>query len=397
MPLHLDQFRSRAVIRDGDEPHRASTNLELIFDLVYVVAIARSVAVFHEMLVEATPGHAIAVFAMLFFAVWWSWIGFTWYSNAHDGDTITDRLLTFVQMAGALIIAAGVHQAATDEQFTLVVVGYLVARVGLIAAWLRVARDQPTARRRALRNAGSLVVLQAMWVARIWLPNDLLSITFVLLAGLEMAVPVWSWGTKEELPLHPGHIEERYGLLTIILLGETIAAAVGGFQNAFEDGGASVSLMAMALGALAVAFACWWLYFDHPGHLAPSKRTAFRWGYLHLVVFVALATLGGGLANGFQSLSAGHAQASPRVTALAVAIPVALFLTGLAVLMLVNGIKLTDLRIVPKLGAAVLMVVAGCLLSTVATVVCAALVLLVLVVWMIVAEPVNARGSVVQG
>lgn len=390
--LSIERFRSRAVERGDDESHRPSTNLELLFDLVYVVAIARTVGVFHHKLAEGHTGEAVAIFAMTFFAVWWSWMGFTWFANAHDGDTVTDRLLTFVQMAGALVIAAGIDRAASQEEFTVIVVGYAIARAGLIAAWLRVARDQPNSRGRALRYAVGLVVLQLLWIARIWLPDGVLTGSFLLLVVLELLLPWWAVKATGVLPLHPGHIEERYGLFTIILLGETIAAAVGGFESAYGASGLSGSLLVMALAALAMAFACWWLYFDHPGHLAPTRQTAFRWGELHLVLFVALATMGGGLADGFETLLSDHEHASERVASMAIAIPVALFLIGLVILMLVNGDRVSSVRTAPKLGGATVVLVAGATTSPVVTTVVAAVVLVVLVTWMVLAEPDAAEA-----
>ena len=68
-----------------------------------------------------------------------------------------------------------------------------------------------------------------------------------------------------------------------------------GFQDAVDDGGLTGGLLAVGLGGLLIAFAAWWLYFDHPGHLAPTPRVAFRWGYGHVVVFASLAAIGAGL------------------------------------------------------------------------------------------------------
>lgn len=57
--------------RDPDEFHRASTPLELLFDLVFVIAIASAAAGLHHAL---TAGHIIqgtVTFIAAFFAIWW--------------------------------------------------------------------------------------------------------------------------------------------------------------------------------------------------------------------------------------------------------------------------------------------------------------------------------------
>ena len=47
-----------------------------------------------------------------------------------------------------------------------------------------------------------------------------------MLAALELPVPVWA-ERAAPTPWHPHHIAERYGLLTLIVLGESMLAATG--------------------------------------------------------------------------------------------------------------------------------------------------------------------------
>ena len=97
--------------RDPDEPHRAATPLELFFDLCFVVAVAQAAVALHH---ELADGHLIegtVAYLMVFFAIWWAWMGFTWFASAYDTDDVLYRLLTFFQIAGVLVIAAGVPRA----------------------------------------------------------------------------------------------------------------------------------------------------------------------------------------------------------------------------------------------------------------------------------------------
>jgi len=393
MALSVARLRSRAVTRSADEPDRSATMLEALLDLVYVVAVARSVAVLHDLLAEGRNARALVSFALTFWALWWSWVGFTWYANAHDGDQVTDRLLLFVQMLGALVFAAGVHRAGVDRDFTVVVIGYVIARIGLVAGWLRVARDRPAERPRAVRSAMGIAGVQVLWVGWLAVPDRLAVATFVVLAALELAAPYWAARGAGDLVMHAGHIDERYGLFTIILLGESVAAAVAGFQAEFDVDGPTAPLLVLAGCSAVIAFCCWWLYFDHPGHLRPTERTAFRWGELHLIVFVALATLGAGLATGFEVQADAAVHASARVATLSIGVPVALFLVGLAVLMAVNGVGPGDVRILPKLVGAAVVLLAAATLPVIATVAVATAVLLVLVAWMVLEEPPEADGD----
>ena len=366
------RLTGRAVVRDRDEEHRASTPLELFFDLTYVVAVGRAASALHHQLAAGEVAHGVVGFATIFFAVWWGWMNFTWFASAHDSDDVPYRLLTFVQITGALVLAAGVTRAAEDQAFAVVVLGYVVMRLGLVGSWLRVARDQPSVRRRARRYAGALCGLQLVWIAWLAVPGSATIATFVVLAGAELLLPMWAEAAGGEPVFHADHIEERYGLFTIILLGESILSATAGFQTAFDDGGLTTGLAAVGFGGLVIAFAAWWLYFDHPGHLAPRPAVAFRWGYAHVVLFASLAALGAGLHLAAEVVS-GHGPA--RTSALAVAVPAAGYLLGLVLVLVVSGATALEVRVWPKVLGAVAVAALGATASVPVTVVGTAVVM----------------------
>ena len=320
--------------RDPFEPHRAATPLELFFDLCIVVAVAQASSALHHELVEGHIADGVIGFAMGFFGVWWAWMNFTWFATAHDADDVPYRLLTLVQIAGALVYAAGVTRAVEDHVFTVGVIGYLIIRAGLVTQWLRVARHIPETRRRALRYVGGVATVQVLWLAILITPPSWTAPLFLVLAIGELLVPMWAEpgdgrdGRFYRL-FHARHIEERYGLFTIIVLGESILSATIGIREVATRG-ISAGLLVVAVSGLLLAFGAWWLYFDHPGHLTPTPDVAIRWGYTHVVVFATLAALGAGL---YVAAEAASGEASVRTGALAVAIPVAGYLIGLVLLM----------------------------------------------------------------
>lgn len=390
--LALDRLRGRAVLRDPDEGHRAATNLELFFDLVFVVAVGRAAAALHHQLGADHVADGLIGFATMFFALWWSWMNYTWMASAHDSDDVAHRLLTLLQMTGALVLAAGVTRAAEEQDYVIVTLGYAIARVGLIASWLRVARDHPDERTRALRYAGGLGALQLLWVLRLAVPDDLALASFALLVVLELSVPMWAEKAGERARYHAGHIEERYGLFVIILLGETIVSATAGFQAAFDAGGLTPELATIGISGLVLAFTAWWLYFDHPGHLAPAPGRSFRWGYAHVVVFAALAAMGSGVALEAETLL-GEGHGSARIAALSVAVPTAAYLLGLVLVMLVNGSRIGEIRVWPKLVGAAVMLLIGTTASVTVTAGGCAAVMLVLTTWMILDPDANSQDA----
>jgi low temperature requirement protein LtrA len=380
------RLRGRAVARDPAEEHRTASSLELLFDLTFVVAINQaSSALDHELLAGHVADGLIG-FATVFMAVWWAWMNFTWFNSAHDADDPTHRFLTLVQMAGVLVLAAGVSPAVEDRSLEVIVLGYVIMRLGLIAAWLRVARDVPVCRTRALRYAGGFGALQVLWIARQALPPALYVPSFAALAFAELLVPLWAERAAPSAMFHPSHIEERYGLFTLILLGESILSATVGFQAALDAGGLSPGLLAVGIGGLVIAFAAWWLYFDHPGHLAPGPMTAFRWGYGHVVVFASLTALGAGIRVAAETV-AGSGDAGTRVAALAVAIPLAGYLLGLALVMMLTGVSPLDPLVLPKFAGAAVLLAIGAVAPVAVTVAGCAAVMAALALLMVVAEP----------
>ncbi|MCP3822311.1 low temperature requirement protein A [Streptomyces sp. A3M-1-3] len=322
--------------RDPGEEHRAATPLELLFDLTFVVAISQAAAQLHHALSEGHLGPALAGYAAVFFAIWWAWMNFTWFASAYDTDDVPYRLLTLLQMGGVLVLAAGVPAVFEDGDFTVVVVGYVIMRVAVITQWLRAAAEHPQGRSTALRYAAGIAVVQAGWIARLWAPGAWAWITFVVLVAAELAVPVWAEYRGGPTAWHPGHIAERYGLFTIIVLGEVILASLAAVQSAVSEGGLSSSLLMIVIGGLLLVFGLWWIYFTGQNVTLTSLRTALGWGYGHYAVFAAVAAIGAGIEVTLAAAEH-HAHVSDRTAALAVAVPVVIVLAVLGVLHRATG------------------------------------------------------------
>jgi low temperature requirement protein LtrA len=319
--------------RDPEEPHRAATPLELLFDLCFVVAVAQAAGALHHDLVDGKVAHGLINYLFVFFAIWWPWMNFTWFASAYDTDDVLYRLLTFVQIAGVLVVTAGVPSAFESLDFRIMVVGYVIMRIALVAQWLRAAREDPTGRPVALRFALGVGLVQLGWVLRLAFGGPLGIPGIVALALLDLAIPIWAERSGRPTPWHPEHIAERYGLFTIIVLGECVLASSSAVQLAMAAGEVSVSLLAVALGGLLLVFALWWSYFKHPAEIdrSLSLRQAVAWGYSHYVVFAAIAALGAGLQV---AIDATHEEValSPTAVALTVAIPVIVYTVAMGLL-----------------------------------------------------------------
>ena len=346
--------------RDASESHRAATPLELFFDLCFVVAIAIAAGELHHEIAEGHAGEGVYAFALVFFAIWWAWMNFTWFASAYDNDDAIYRLTTFVQMGGVLVMASGIPRAFAETDIGLMTVGYVIMRLAMVAQWLRAASAGDETTPCALRYAVGIAIIQVLWVARLGLDGAVAEIgIFVLVAG-EVLVPVFA-ERSARTPWHPHHIAERYGLFTIIVLGESILAATLAFQEAFDAKGGEISLIALAVSALIIVFAMWWLYFDQAEHPQPgSFRAAFLWGYGHLFIFASAAAVGASIAVAVDHKT-DHTLISDTAAGLAVAAPVAIFL---AAVWLIHVLPNRNGILVSAFPATIALVLASAFLGT---------------------------------
>jgi low temperature requirement protein LtrA len=178
--------------REPHETHRVATTLELLFDLIFVVAIAFAGAELHHAISANHAAHGVISFMMVFFAIWWAWMGFTWFASSFDTDDVPYRIAVFVQMAGALVIAAGIPSLFENGERTIVTAGYTVMRLASVAQWLRAAAGDARFRPTTLRYALGIFLVQLGWIATLFAPSSYGYALFMLMVLCEFAVPLWA-------------------------------------------------------------------------------------------------------------------------------------------------------------------------------------------------------------
>jgi low temperature requirement protein LtrA len=379
--------------RDPGEEHRASTPLELLFDLTFVVAVARAAIELRDALGQGHTGHALAGYAMVFFAVWWAWVNFTWFASAYDTDDVPYRLLTLLQMAGVLVFAAGIPATFQHFDFTTAVAGYVIMRMAMVAQWLRAARGHPGGRAATLRYATGVTVVQLCWIGWLFIHGPARLASLIVLVVAELAVPIWAESGGQATPWHPGHITERYGGFTIIVLGEVIAAVATAVGDSVSGRQASPGLLTIAAAGLLLVFALWWSYFQHSAaeEIQRSPRWTMVWALAHYLIFAALAALGAGLQVAIEALTHG-ARVTPAFAAFAVAIPVAIYIVVLALLHVPADGPPSAVRWLKPLTAALLLAVAAAtpVLALPAAVVIMAMLVVLLLAYHLADEHRNA-------
>jgi low temperature requirement protein LtrA len=143
-----------------------------------------------------------------------------------------------------------------------------------------------------------------------------------------MAVPVWA-ESRHGTTWHPHHIAERYGLFTLIVLGEVILSATNAIKEGAAEPGHTGALVSLAAAGLVLVFSMWWLYFDRPGHARlvrrPTMFTSMSWGYGHYFIFASAAAVGAGLEVAV-AYDTGTLHLGEVAAALPTTLPVAVFL-----------------------------------------------------------------------
>ncbi len=337
------------VARSKDELHRAATPLELFYDLVYVVAIAFLAGELHHVITEwhHVP-HAILMYLWIFWCVWWPWNTYTFFASGYDTDDAQFRLASFMQMIGVTIVAVGIKPAFAEENFLYIMLGYLVMRIPYILMWLKVARDDVESRPVALRYAIGVFIAQCGWTFTVLFYQSWP--IWICLLILELLIPWFaerSVAQGENTKYHVEHIEERMGLLTIIVLGESILASVNAFDSVFKH--FTPELGSLVVGALLILFSMWWLYFDdRVEEELHSETNCFIWSYGHYFLFGSAAAVGALISVCVDAVSS-HGQVTMNQAVLGLAIALSVYLVAIWVchdlILKKKGLRLIELLV----------------------------------------------------
>ncbi len=232
---------------------RTASKLELFFDLAYVLVVAELATAF----VDDLTWHGARVFAGLFAAIWFSWVGFTLYANRFDTDDVVFRV---IKLAATLAIA-GCAASATEATGSLgwaFAASFLAARVLLVLLYLRAWRHVRSARGTITVYLAAAAFSASLWAASIAVTGTPRYVLWTVAVLVDVAAPLLATRHENDVPLHLEHLPERFGLLVILVLGEAVGATVTGVH---DTKWAAASVVVAVLGFL-VAATLWWNYFD---------------------------------------------------------------------------------------------------------------------------------------
>jgi low temperature requirement protein LtrA len=270
------------------------TPLELFFDLVFVFAITRVTALMAHDLSWASIGQGLLVLA----ALWWGWAAYAWLTNHVSGEDGRARVVVFVA-TGAMVLVALAVPEAFDAHALLFALAYLVMRMAHLALYWVSSLEDPAVHVAVARMLPTAIAGPLILVAAAFTDGPLQAALWIAALALDYGGPLVTGVAGYRV--HPAHFAERFSLIVIIALGESIVAiGVGAGDEALD-----AALGFAAVLSLLTSAALWWAYFDVVAALAAQRlaelqgavrntlaRDAFAYLHLPLIAGIELFALG---------------------------------------------------------------------------------------------------------
>jgi low temperature requirement protein LtrA len=275
-----------------DDAEKRVAPLELFFDLVFVFALTQVTLLMSNNPTWEGLGQGVLVLA----ALWWAWGAYAWLTNYIAADEGLERLLMFAAMGAFLITALAVPEAFGDDAL-LFAVAYAATR------WLHIfifaeANDDVDTGQAIVRLARTALPAPLMLIAAAFVGGTAQAVIWIVALAIDFAGP-FVFGVRG-FQVSAGHFAERFGLIVIIALGESIVAIGAGLEGEVDAG----VVAAAALG-LIVACTLWWAYFDWVALDAESRfrrargdrratiaRDAYSYLHLPMIAGIVLIALG---------------------------------------------------------------------------------------------------------
>ncbi len=288
--------------RAGDRDlKRSVTFLELFYDLVYVVLVAQLA----HSLAGQVDWQGVIGYAFLFIIVWWAWFNGSSYHDIHGNNDIRTRVLTFLQMFTIAAMAVFVHDALGETSIGFAL-SFAAFQLILTYLWWRTGVHDPNHRPLSRPYSLAFLMTTLLFIGSVFVPIPVRFYLWGAAVLISLILPLGAFGIAQNDPSAREEVDrimnvspslvERFGLLTIIVLGEVVIGVVNGVAG-HHDLDWLVGITAV-LGML-VAIAMWWVYFDFVSHRKPRATVGkvLQWSYLHLPMTAGIAATGAAVAN----------------------------------------------------------------------------------------------------
>jgi len=285
------------------EGERNATWLELFYDLVFVA----TVAMLGIRLAADTSVTGWFSYAAYFLLVWWLWASHTFYADRYDTDDLVYRFLAGTQMVAIAILAASVSTgpAASTAVFAA---AYATARILLLLLYARAFKFVPATRQLVRGYLIGFGIGATIWVISIFVPEPVRFWLWGIALTVDLATPFVMRKAQAASPLDVSHLPERFGLFTILVLGESIVAVTVGLGHVEWQWSTTIA----GIAGLSIATGLWWIHFDNVDGKVVRRKGGGRawqptvWIYSHLPLAIGLAMVGVGVEHAIVASDHGH-------------------------------------------------------------------------------------------
>ena len=236
----------------GDLPERRVTPLELFFDLVFVFALTQVTG----FLADHLTWIGMLQGATLLVVLWWAWGGYSWLTNAVPAEEVISARLVILSAMAAMLVASLAVPDAFGQYGVLFGLAYFVVRLLHVVLFVLATGNTPETQQAFLRLTPGFLLAPALLIPAGFVDGFAQGTLWVVALAIDLGVSLVRGVSG--FRVHAGHFVERYGLIVIIALGESIVA-IGVGASGLELGAGVV--LAAVLG-VALAAALWWAYFD---------------------------------------------------------------------------------------------------------------------------------------
>lgn len=239
--------------------HKKVLWLELFFDLIFVAAIAKATHVLLHLEEGIIPFEYLAKFVLIFIPIWWSWVGQTLYTNRFGEDILSHRLFMILQMFFMVVLTASLSPDF-DSYYLPFLAGYIGVRFVTALQYIATIRLVQGAKREVAKHLGfGFLIGIFISFLSVFFDSWLRYVVLYLGIFVDIFVPILYRKYLRKVPVNMPHLLERFGLLTIILFGESIVSLVA----IFETEAFLWSEVAIIFLAFLLIIAMWWQYFDN--------------------------------------------------------------------------------------------------------------------------------------
>ena len=270
------------------------TPLELFFDLVFVFAITRVTGLMAHDLSWTTIGQGLLVLA----ALWWGGAAVAWLTIHVAGDDLQARVVVFVAMAAMVLVALAVPEAFGDHALVFAL-GYLVMRMAHLGLYWVASREEAEVHVAVARLLPTAVAGPLLLVVAAYADGALQVALWLTALAIDYGGPLVRGVAGYRV--HPAHFAERFGLIVIIALGESIVAIGVGAGDHPLDAAIAVAAVLAVVGSAGL----WWAYFDVVAPVAHRRlgeltgvarntlaRDSFAYLHLPMIAGIQLFALG---------------------------------------------------------------------------------------------------------